>query len=595
METKWIVRPKIDKKIIDTFPEYSPLMLQLLYNRGLTTEEALDEFFNPDYKDHVHDPLLLKGMEKAIERIKKALENNEKILVYGDYDADGVTSTAIIIKTLKFLGAKSTEVYIPDRAKEGYGLKKEAIPKIKELGVKLIITVDCGIANREEIALANKLGLDVIVTDHHWVPENLPEAAAIINPKQPGDAYPFKDLAGVGVAFKLAQGLLRSKTNKLFDPEISPEQKIGFEKWLLDLVAIGTVADSVPLLGENRTFLTYGLIVLGKTKNPGLQELIKKISARAQEKQQQKGDYSSNIKITSETIGFQLAPRINAAGRLDHANTSFALLSTESKKEAQGMVESLELLNSQRQNITDKIIKEIRKKIGAKPLKKIIFEGHKDWPQGILGLVAGKLSDEFYRPVFIYNRGEQISAGSCRSIPSFNVIETLSRTKDLLLEFGGHKGAAGFKISNENIGKFEKTLQKIAEKEIRDSELAPSIEIDAALKIQDINWNFMQEIEKISPYGEGNPEPVFLLEKMKIKEIKTVGNGEKHLKLTLEKTSSETNKNFSFKAIGFNFGQWIDKLKLGSFIDIAFTLSNNEWNGNNNLEFKIMDLKAAEK
>lgn len=587
MEIKWIIKPAIDKKICESFPEYSPLILQLLYNRGLTDEKNIDEFFNPDYIDHIHDPFLLKGMSEAVNRIERAIEKKEKILIYGDYDADGVTATALMIKTLKFLKAENLEVYIPDRAKEGYGLKKEVIPKIKALGVSLIITVDCGIASRQEVDTAKKEGMDVIVTDHHWVPDQVPEALAIINPKQKDDNYPFKDLAGVGVAFKLAQGLLSAQDDK----KNNNGEKSGrsFEKWLLDLVAIGTVADSVPLLGENRTLLNYGLIVLGKTKNIGLKELLNKLSQKST-----RVNGNANLKISAGIISFQLAPRINAAGRLDHANASFELLNTDSEKEARGLAESLDLLNGQRQKITEKIIAEAREKIKTKPQRKIIFEGSPDWPIGILGLVAGKLSDEFSRPVFIFNRNEKFSTASCRSIPSFNIIEALSQCREALEEFGGHKSAAGFKVKNTNIKKLENKLEKMAEEKINAENLIPGLEIDAEIKIGDVNWDFFREMEKMAPFGEMNPEPVFSLRKMRVMEMQAVGNGEKHLKLGLLPAEDSRKKNKKlFKAIGFNFGEWTNKIKLNDIIDIVFTLSANEWNGNSNIELKVVDLKKT--
>ncbi len=589
METRWIIKPAIDKKVCDLFPEYSPLILQLLYNRGLTDEKNIDEFFNPDYVDHIHSPFLLKGMTEAVSRIRLAIEKKEKILVYGDYDADGVTSTALMIKTLKFLKAENIEVYIPDRVKEGYGLKMEVIPKMKALGVSLIITVDCGIASIKEVGLAKKEGIDVVITDHHWVPDTVPDALAIINPKQKDDTYPFKDLAGVGVAFKLAQGLLSVQNNEKAGSEEKDNR--SFEKWLLDLVAVGTVADSVPLLGENRTLLNYGLIVLGKTKNIGLKKLLSQASQKSA-----RINGNTELKINTEVISFQLAPRINAAGRLDHANTSFELLNTETEKEAQGLAESLELLNGQRQKITEKIIAEAHEKIKIKTQRRIIFEGNEGWPIGILGLVAGKLSDEFSRPVCIFNQNENFSTASCRSIPSFNIIEALSQCREVLEEFGGHKGAAGFKIKNSNIGKLEQKLEKLTEKNISDEDLIPGLEIDAEIKITDVNWTFFHEIEKMAPFGEMNPEPVFTLRKMCVMEMRAVGNSEKHLKLGLLAAEDSHKKNKKlFKAIGFNFGQWARKIKLNDIIDIVFTLSNNEWNGNSDIEFKIVDLKIAEK
>jgi single-stranded-DNA-specific exonuclease len=336
----------------------------------------------------------------------------------------------------------------------------------------------------------------------------------------------------------------------------------------------------VPLLGENRTLLNYGLIVLRKTKNLGLSELIKKIKTN----KNTAGKADQALTIDSDTIGYQISPRINAAGRMDHANTSFELLITESAKEAQGLVASLEILNTQRQSLTEKIIKQIRERIGKTPKENIIFEGDPSWPIGILGLIAGKLADEYSRPVFIYNKGQNFSGGSCRSIPSFDVIESLSRCKSLLAEFGGHKGAAGFKVKNNNLEKLKKEIKK--------EELAPTIDIDSEIEIKNIDWTFFEEVEKMAPYGEANPEPVFLLRRLTVTDMRTVGNGEKHLKLSLECSTEKSNK---FNAIGFNFGEWSNKLKRGSLIDIVFTLTSNRWNGHCNLEFKIVDLKVAKK
>lgn len=606
METKWIIKPKIDKKLCDNFPEYSPLMIQLLFNRGLVTAQAIDEFFNADYVDHIYDPFLLRGMEEAVKRIYQAIKNQEKILVYGDYDADGVTSTTIMVKALKFLGADNVAVYIPDRAKEGYGLKEAAILKFKKNKINLIITVDCGVASRKEIDLANELKIDVIVTDHHWVPDELPKALAIINPKQNNDPYPFKKLAGVGVAFKLIQGLLNRQDS---EENLSPgkkvsnknevlsknQEKLAFEKWLLDLVALGTIADSVPLTGENRTLAMFGLIVMGKTKNNGLRALIGQIRERKSQKDNGTKKYSKpEEKIASDFISFQIAPRINAAGRLDHANTSFALLNADSKKEAEGLAKSLELLNSKRQTLTESIMKEVRKRLEGKPLGKIIFEGSADWPAGLLGLIAGKITDEFSRPTFIFNQDKNLSGGSCRSIPSFNIIEALSQNKELLEEFGGHKAAAGFKVKNKNLEKLKDALEKIAKRQIKNDDLAPAVKIDAEINASDAELNFFREVEKMAPFGEGNPEPVFLLHNMEIIEMRTVGNGEKHLKFSLREKSKEKNKtNKIYKAIGFNFGEWINKTKLNDLIDVVFTFSVNEWNGYSNLEFKIIDIKAA--
>jgi len=355
MKKKWKILDKAPKDFFSQFPEIDPIVLQLLYNRGLKTQKQIDEFLNPDYGQDQHDPFLFKDMEKATKRIFKALTNKEKVAIYGDYDADGVTSTAVIYNVLKELGFKNIEVYIPYRMTEGYGINEVAVKEFEEKNIDLMITVDCGIANKEEIALANKKGIDVIITDHHHEPLNPPDKAlAIINAKVKGEKYPFKDLAGVGVAFKLAQALIKKSREKGID---IPK---GYEKWLLDLVAIGTVTDCVGLIGENRTLVRYGLVVLNKTKRIGLRKLIEKANLTLGQ-------------IEAWNIAFQLGPRLNAAGRLDHASTSFKLLTTDDKKEAEEIVEGLEKTNRERQKITEKMVDQAKEQIDDKKAKSSII------------------------------------------------------------------------------------------------------------------------------------------------------------------------------------------------------------------------------
>ncbi len=593
----WNFSKPADENFKSSFPEYSAVILQLLNNRKLTNQKEIDEFFSPDYDRDLHNPFLMKGMREAVTRIKKALAEKEKIFVYGDYDADGVTASAIIIKALIFLGAVSPGVYIPDRAKEGYGLKKAALEYIKNKGASLIITVDCGVANYKEVDFANSLGMEAIITDHHWVPENLPRAIAVINPKQAGDTYPFKNLAGVGVAFKLAQALLREE-----DGAIGAENK-KFEKWLLDLVAIGTVADSVPLLGENRTLVKYGLVVLSKTRNVGLDELMKKANIKEIEKIDYFDDcpadkakiknFPAIYQMDSQTISFLIAPRLNAAGRMDHANTAYELLVTESRAKAKDLAGLIEAQNRSRQSITEKTVTMIKKKLSEKTPGNIIFEGYDSLPIGIMGLVASKIGDEFSRPAFIYSKGEKESAGSGRSIDSFNLIEAISECQDLLLEFGGHKGAAGFKILNENLELFSKCLNEKG-KTIKKEELVSSLNIDAVLGAADFDWPLWRDILKLAPFGEENAEPVFAMKNLIIEEIRRVGNGEKHFKFSFkveEKNKTGAEKRIS--AIGFNFNKLALDLNIGDRADAAFTIIANEWNGYSKLEMKVIDLKKA--
>ena len=579
MKKNWRLKPKIPQDFLKKFPEYSHLVLQLLYNRGITEKDQIGDFFNFDYNKNLHDPFLMEDMDKAVKRILKAIQKKEKIAVFGDYDVDGITSTAILSKTLQLLG-NEPEIYIPDRAKEGYGLNLKAVQYLKKQKINLMITVDCGISDFKEITLANQLGIDTIITDHHSIPEKIPPALAILNPRLKNCAYPFKDLAGVGVAYKLAQALIcKSKANN------------GFEKWLLDLVALGTVADCVSLLGENRILVHYGLIVLNKTKNPGLKKLIEisRVSSRKKE-----GG------IISEDISFVLAPRLNAAGRMDHANLSFQLLMSEDEIEIEKIAQKLEKKNQERQKRTKEITEEAKKRFYKKnsakdkeKMEKIIFETDSNWQIGLVGLVAGKLSNEFSRPALIFSKGEKKSVGSGRSIPCFNLIEAVSRCKDLLLEFGGHSQAVGFSILNDKLDDFYQSLKFIAERNLKEKDLVPTFEIETEVKGKDLDWDFFKQISKFTPFGKANPMPLFLMRNLQIKEKRAVGNGEKHLKMKLLWKSSDGNHEKIFEAIGFNFGNCFFKLEENDFIDVVFELISNHWNGYSSLQLKVVDLRKS--
>lgn len=568
----WRLYPKISEDFIRQFPEYPTAVLQLLYNRGLKTQKQIDEFFNPDFDGDLHDPFLLKGMKEGVGLIEAAINKQKKIVVWGDYDVDGVCGSLILKSTLDILGAKSVTIYIPDRVKEGYGLNSEAIKNLSQGGTELIITVDCGISNFKEVKLAKKLGLEIIITDHHQVLKKLPEAKIIINPHQENDQYPFKYLAGAGVAYKLALALL----NKFRISKLIPVHP-GWEKWLLDLVALATVADKMVLVGENRTLVKYGLIVLGKTQRVGLKELINQSGLTSQE-------------IDSGDIAFILAPRLNAAGRMDHADMACELLATESSEEAKWLSQRLCQLNQERQNIVNKIIKEIEGTLGN---DKIIFTGGENWPGGILGIIAGKLCGKYYRPAIIFNQETDKSEikGTSRSIVQFNMVEVLSQCAPLLLRFGGHPQAAGFSLQKENLNKFKECLFKQAKK-LSDEDLIPALNVDLEIKPAELDWSIYEQIQPFAPFGDANPEPVWLMRNLKIKNIKIVGNGGQHLKMELQAFDPPVGGK-SFKAIGFNFSSEMEKLKIGDSIDVVFEMIDNKWNGFRNLEMKIIDLKSA--
>lgn len=549
-----------------------PLILKILSQRGIKTDEGVNNFLNPDYERDIHDPFLFLEMEKAVKRIKQAREKKEKVAIFGDYDADGVTSTAIIKETLDEIGISSF-IYIPDKKIEGYGMNSGAVKKFRQKKVKLIITVDCGISNAEEIEEANGCGIDAIIIDHHHIPRQLPRAHAIINHQMENSGYPSKILAGVGVTFKVAQAIYKT---------FLPEKKEQL-KWLLDLVAIGTVADCVPLLGENRALVKYGLIVLSKTRRIGLREIFSVARLMIDE---------NNIPDTYN-ISFQIAPRINSAGRMDHANAAYNLIMEKSQIKARNLALELESNNQQRQKVTEKVVQEV--KILAENSfkdKKLIFAVGEHFPIGVVGLVAGKISEVFNKPAAVLQKGEKESQGSFRSIPRVNIIEAIEKCADLLVKFGGHSQAAGIRIVNENLEKFYEKLNSIIRKELEGKDISPEIEIDAEINLDEIDFQLIEGLQKMEPFGEGNRQPVFLSRNLTVNETALVGNGEKHLKLFLR---SENKSPKIYGAIGFNFAKDFREIKIGDKIDAVFNLKEDEWNGSKKIQLKLIDIKLAEK
>ena len=566
----WQVTAAIKPEALNQFPEINPIVLQLLFNRGIDNQEKIDQFLNPDYGQDIHDPFLFSEMAKAVKRILEAVEKKEKIVVYGDYDADGVSASAIMMECLKNLKAE-VDIYIPYRETEGYGLNKEAVAELAKKGTQLVITVDCGIANKAEVDLLNQKGIDIIITDHHHQPLELPKAFAILNPNLDKEKYPFRSLAGCGVAFKLVQALAdwqqKYKINQVED---------GFEKWLLDLVAIGTIADIQPLLGENRTLVKYGLIVLQKTKRLGLLKLFETMN--------------NNLTLIDErVVGWQIAPRLNAAGRLNHASSAYQLLLTDDLAQADKLVAELNQTNQERQQLTDKIILEAKELLGEVKDQKILIVVGTDWPTGVVGLIAGRLTDEFHRPSLIISQYKGEIIGSGRSIPEFNIITAVEKCDQFLSRYGGHAQACGFTLKNqENLEKFKDQMTKLASQELTAKNLLPTIKIDAEIRLEDVNWQLFEELEKFIPFGEGNPKPKFLAKSLTVNESQTVGKEAKHLRLMVSHQTQIIRK-----TIGFGFGHWSNKLKFGDKIDMVFEVDVNEWNGNRELQLKIIDLKLA--
>lgn len=593
----WHLKPKPPEDFLNKFPEYSPLVIQLLHQRGIFSQEQIDEFFNPDYGSDLHNPYLMSGMKKAVERIIKAVGAKEKIIVYGDYDCDGVCGAVILTSFFRKIGA-DFEVYIPDREKEGYGLNKEALEYLKNKAANLIITIDCGITNLEEAKIAKKYGIDVIITDHHQVPEKLPEAYVVVDPHQKDDIYPFKYLSGAGIAFKLAIALsqeLHSTSHPAKDVFHS-----GWEKWLLDLAALATVTDLMPLLGENRTLVKYGLVVLAQTKRIGLKELMKKAGLVNHRVKIISFESNGENLIRHEVLGldtsslsFVLGPRLNAAGRMDHANLAYELLITESLEEAEKLAGKLDKKNRERQNLVDKIVKDIEARLGRiSEDQMIIFEISESWPSGVAGLAAGRLTEKYWRPSFVGCQMDgKKSSFSIRSIKGLDIIKPLNHCAEFFEQFGGHKMAAGFRILNKNIEDAKKCLNDFIKTKISKENLIPSIDVDIEANLEDLNWDFYDQICLFAPFGMANPRPKIMIKDVEVVETNVVGQTKKHLKMKIK--NPENGK--MIKAIGFNLGERISEFEIGEKIDLICELIADEWNGNRELQLKIIDLRLCER
>ena len=582
---QWIVAQQAPDEFRNAFPEFSHVAQNLLWQRGLHAQKEIDEFFNPDYEADLHAPFLMKDMQKAADRIIRAISKKEKIIIYGDYDADGVSGSTILVTTIHELAGEDYPVsaYIPDRSKEGYGVNTNAVEEFANSGVGLVVTVDCGSTNVSEVALANEKGIDVIITDHHQVLEEVPPAYAFVNAHQKDDTYPFKDLCGAGVAFKVVQALLSTaRENPALGLLGNPSA--GWEKWMLDLVALATIADMMPLLGENRTLVHYGLYVMAHQKRLGLRELMKVAGVKPT---LDEDAHSTNL--TPQTIGFVLAPRINSAGRIDHANTAYALLTTQDEEEAQQRAQDIEETNRARQALVVRIVREAQDAYEKNADVPVIFLGDKNWPLGVLGIVAGKLVEKYYKPAFIFQvQDGGVIAGSARTVEGFNIVEALTEAKDFLIRYGGHPQAGGFSCKIENKDKVREILNKRAEKIFAGNPPVKTLVIDAKLSCEDINWDTYEELKKFEPFGMKNPEPLFLVEHMRVASIKKIGKDNAHVVFQLEGSEG-----FGCKALAFSAAGREDLPEVGETIDCVCKIEIDEWNGQKNLMLHIVDFKKA--
>lgn len=560
---RWQVSPPAPPGHIARLSHLHPITVQVLYNRGIVAPDDVAEFLAGGGREG--DPFDLDDMPAAVTRLQQALRAGDPIAVYGDFDADGVTATVLLTQTLLALGG-SVQPYIPHRVDEGYGLNKEALTRLAQEGIRLVVTVDCGVRSVEEVAYANRLGLDVIVTDHHSVGNDLPPAVAVINPKRPDNRYPFTELAGVGLAYKLAQALLHN-----VPPPPAPFHLK--ENDLMDLVALGTVADLAPLLGENRTLVRLGLKSINQTERPGIQALCRHAGL-------QPG------RIDTLAIGYALGPRLNAAGRLAHANTAYRLLETPYPAEAEQLAEELNRLNDERQQLTKATLERARQQaLDTADDAPLLFAAAPDFPAGVVGLVANQLVEEFYRPAIIVEMGNQVSHGSARSIPEFHITRALDTCADLLIRYGGHAAAAGFTVANENLSALTARLRAIAREQLAGAELIPTLTIDAEVELSQISGRVYQELAQLEPCGYANPHPLFLSRNVQVKHCRVVGSDGKHLKLKLY------DRGITWDAIAFRQGEWAADMP--THIDMVYHLELNEWNGEKRLQLNIQDMRAA--
>ncbi len=572
MKKKWLNKELAPEKFIKDFPEYNPIILQLLYSRGLQTSETIEQFLAPDYKSDIHDPFLFKQMKIAVERIWDAIDSGEKIVIYGDYDADGVCSTALMMDFIKKFTDNVVTV-LPHRSKEGYGLNPKTLPKVQAEEPDLVITLDCGSTSVEEVKILKKAGIDIIIIDHHHEPEEHPEALAIINCAFASETYPTKNLAAVGVAYKVVQGLIDYAIDNRSDWDLP----VGFEKWYLDLVAIATVADCVPLYGENRTLVKFGLMVLNKTNRPGLQALIKRAGLELGS-------------ITERHLGFVIGPRINAAGRIKHSFDAFELLVADTVEEAEMRAEQINNDNTERQKITEQYFKEAKTALAPAVDRgdPILFFYNPDWNIGLAGLVAGKLLSLYERPVVVMSDADDVIKASGRSIKSFDITEALDKISDLFTAYGGHAQACGFTLKSDvGVEVLEKKLFALAKKEINKDDLEDVIDIDIEIPLSAVTWELYEFLEKFSPFGQEAAKPVFVSRNLSVQAVDPVGVDQKHLRIQVT-----DDKGLSRKMIAFGFGsEWLGKLSYGDHIDIVYDVDINEWNGSRELQLKLIDIK----
>ena len=561
MNKKWQIYQSDYEKIKELQEKYNinKLLATILSNRGIIEEKQIKKFLDPKRTDF-YNPFLMPDMESAVNRILKAIENNEKIIIYGDYDVDGITSVTVLKSFFQDRGIHVDE-YIPNRLNEGYGLNKTAIEKISKQKYMLMITVDCGISAIEEIDYANQLGIETIVTDHHEQGNELPKALAVVDAKRKDNKYPCRNLAGVGVVFKLIQAL-------------SIKLNLDEKEYLkyLDIVCVGTISDIVPLEDENRVIVKLGLKLVSQTRNLGLREILK---------------LSGYQQIDSTTISFGVAPRINACGRMGHQEDALKLFTSKDINEVIKLAEKLNEYNKERQDIEKNIYNEAIEIIDKDDLDKkntIVVMG-KNWHHGVIGIVSSKITELYFKPSILLCEEDDYGKGSGRSIPGFDLYKALTECKDTIDKFGGHSMAVGINVKKEQFNEFRNKLEEIA-KEQHIEEIVPILNIDAQVELDEINKDMVNSLKELEPYGEGNKMPIFAFKNLRIDSIRALSEG-KHLKLTLKDKKNIVN------AIGFNLGYLSSEYKIGDKIDVVGNLEINSFNGVDNLQINIKDIMKS--
>jgi single-stranded-DNA-specific exonuclease len=561
----WKVAQRLSSEDARHLSTYSPILRQLLFNRGYRTAEQARQYLNAVAPEG-SEPFNMLGLEPAVDRLWHAVQKGEKIAVYGDYDADGVTATALMVHALKLLDARVMG-YIPNRFDEGYGLNREALRSLQENGVKLVVTVDCGIRSVEEARYAAELGMDLVISDHHHPGAKIPEALAVINPKQEGDTYPEKNLAGVGLAYKLIQGLFE-KINH------GDNGSAGMDaSQYLDLVALGTVADLAPLVGENRALVRAGLKTMRLPQRQGLASLMGAAGIKP-------------ARINAGDISFVLGPRLNAAGRLDSALAALELLLSEDIHEAGRLAQQLDNQNRERQQIMHTIQERAEMlALERDPEALLLIAIDPEFNPGVVGLAASRLTEQYYRPTIVAQRGEDYTRGSCRSIPEFHVTHALDRCADLLEHHGGHAAAAGFTVRNNKLGELIERMQAIAMEQLVDLDLRPTLHADLELPLSTLKPDILPDLDRLQPTGNGNAQAKFVSRGLKVVRSRPVGKDKSHLKLSV------TDGRITYDAIAFRQGHWHDQMPI--YIDLMYYFEVTEYNGRTYLQLNVRDLKPA--